>query len=102
MSERLEYLQELASLRESDPRRKELEREISSMTEEERTQWMNVVKETDLLYEGLPQIEVPASLEAKLLELPRLQTSSAPIGRIGFLHPRRLRLYAACLLILLP
>ncbi|HUO06870.1 MAG TPA: hypothetical protein VM008_00930 [Phycisphaerae bacterium] len=58
-----------------------------------------MMKETDIFYDSLPQVEIPADLQAKLLEIPQKQEAPAIAGRIG---PRRLRLYAACLLILLP
>ena len=97
MNESPERLNQLASLPPGHPDRRELEREITLMKEEDRTAWLNQMKETDLLYEGLPQIEVPPDLEARLLKLPGMKT--APVGRI---YSRRLRLYAASLLILLP
>jgi hypothetical protein len=99
MSESLEQLHELISLPPGDPRRAELDSRLAPMTGEERARWLQVMKETDIYYEGLPQIEVPADLQAKLLEIPRKQEAPAIAGRI---RPRRLRLYAACLLILLP
>ena len=55
------------------------------------------------LYSNLPQVDVPADLQAKLLQIPHVatdaQSAPAPLAKIA---PPRWRLYAACLLILLP
>ena len=102
----LTHLLELTSLPSGDPRRKDLDRELALMPEAERTRWTLMMHETDLLYGNLPQVDVPPDLQAKLLQIPQSPAAAqpappppTPLAKIG---PRPWRLYAACLLILLP
>ncbi|MGN6366968.1 MAG: hypothetical protein ACTHN5_01780 [Phycisphaerae bacterium] len=109
----LARLLELASLPPGDPRRTDLEQELASLPDAERAMWRHMMHETDLLYGSLPEVEVPPDLQSRLLRIPDAPAAAAgtpsvaldepaartPLARIS---PRRFRLYAACLLILLP
>ena len=102
----LARLLELASLPPGDPGRKELDVELSRMPVAERARWTKMIHETDLLYTGLPEVDVPPDLESRLLKIPHAaadaKSAPAPTAPIAKIGPRRWKLYAACLLILLP
>jgi hypothetical protein len=94
-------LAELAHLPAAHPARAELETRISLMDPVGQERWRKILRETDLLYLQLPDVEVPAGLEARLMGLPAMrQNGRARLERF-LVRPLATRwvALAACVLI---